>query len=39
VVGLDVLANTLMAQCMQDRLATAASQPGDGGKAAGAGLD
>ncbi len=39
VVGLDVLANTLMAQCMQDRLGTAASQPGDGGKAAGAGLD
>jgi two-component system chemotaxis response regulator CheB len=37
VVALDVLANTLQAQCAQDRKNTAASETADGGKAAGAG--
>ena len=39
VVGLDVLANTLMAHCMQDRRDGATSEPGEGGRVAGAGSD
>jgi two-component system chemotaxis response regulator CheB len=37
VVGLEALANTLLAQCMQDRKSNAES--GEGGKAAGAGQE
>lgn len=37
VVGLDALANTLMAQCMPERKGAGNSDSGDGGKAAGAG--
>jgi two-component system chemotaxis response regulator CheB len=39
VVGLDALAKTLLAQCTQDRRTELASEPADGGKAAGAGRD
>ncbi len=39
VVALDALAHTLMAQCMHDRKAAATLDPGDSGKAAGAGQD
>jgi two-component system, chemotaxis family, protein-glutamate methylesterase/glutaminase len=37
VVGLEALANTLLAQCMSDRKSGNAGESGDGGKAAGAG--
>ena len=37
VVGLDVLANTLLAQCTQERRHATSIDPGDGGKAARAG--
>jgi len=37
VVALDALANTLQAQCMQDRRSSTAVEPGDSGKSAGAG--
>jgi two-component system, chemotaxis family, protein-glutamate methylesterase/glutaminase len=37
VVALEALANTLLAQCMQDRKTTA--EPSEGGRAAGAGKD
>ena len=37
VVGLDVLANTLLAQCTQERSHGTSIDPGDGGKAARAG--
>ncbi len=39
VVGLDVLANTLQAQCMAERKNGFGNEPGEGGKAAGAGRD
>jgi two-component system chemotaxis response regulator CheB len=39
VVGLDVLANTLQAQCMADRRNGFNNESGEGGKAAGAGQD
>jgi two-component system chemotaxis response regulator CheB len=39
VVGLDVLANTLQAQCMADRKNGSGSESGEGGKAAGAGRE
>ncbi len=39
VVGLDVLANTLQAQCMADRKNGFGNEPGEGGKAAGAGRE
>jgi hypothetical protein len=39
VVGLDVLANTLQVQSMVDRRNGFGGEPGDGGKAAGAGRD
>ena len=39
VVGLDVLANTLQAQCMADRRNVFGNEPGEGGKAAGAGRE
>jgi two-component system chemotaxis response regulator CheB len=39
VVGLDALTKTLLAQCTQDRRTELASEPADGGKAAGAGRD
>jgi len=39
VVGLDVMANTLQAQCMADRRNGANNEAGEGGKAAGAGQD
>jgi len=37
VVALDALANTLLAQCMQDRRAGVSSEPDSGGRGAGAG--
>ena len=37
VVALDALANTLQAQCMQERKTGNKAESGDGGKAAGAG--
>jgi two-component system chemotaxis response regulator CheB len=37
VVGLDVLANTLQAQCMPERKSGTLSDPGDSGRSAGAG--
>lgn len=37
IVGLDALANTLQAQCMQDRKTGVPSEPGEGGRSAGAG--
>ena len=37
VVGLDALANTLLAQCTQDRKGGSAAETGEGGRAAGAG--
>jgi hypothetical protein len=39
VVGLDVLANTLQAQCMTERKNGFGNEPGEGGKAAGAGRE
>jgi two-component system chemotaxis response regulator CheB len=39
VVGLDVLANTLQAQCMTERKNGCGNEPGEGGKAAGAGRE
>jgi two-component system, chemotaxis family, protein-glutamate methylesterase/glutaminase len=39
VVGLDILANTLLAQCMSDRKGGPASEPRESGKGAGAGRD
>ena len=39
VVGLDILANTLQAQCMPDRRNGFGSEPGESSKAAGAGRD
>ncbi len=39
VVGLDVLANTLQAQAMAERRNGFGNEPGEGGKAAGAGRD
>ena len=39
VVALEALANTLQAQCMADRKNGLASEPGEGGKAAGAGQE
>jgi hypothetical protein len=39
VVGLDVLANTLQAQCMADRKNGFGNEPSEGGKAAGAGRE
>jgi chemotaxis response regulator CheB len=39
VVGLDVLANALLAQCAPDRRSTSAGEPGDSSKGAGAGRD
>jgi two-component system chemotaxis response regulator CheB len=39
VVGLDVLANTLQAQAMADRKNIFGNEPGEGGKAAGAGRE
>lgn len=37
VVALDALANTLLAQCMQDRKPGVTAEPGEGGRSAGAG--
>ena len=37
VVGLDILANTLQAKAMADRINGFGSEPGEGGRAAGAG--
>jgi two-component system chemotaxis response regulator CheB len=39
VVGLDVLSNTLQAQCMADRRSVFGSEPGESSKAAGAGKE
>jgi two-component system chemotaxis response regulator CheB len=39
VVGLDVLANTLLAQCAPDRRSTSAGESGESSKGAGAGRD